>query len=197
MTRRRVVLLGGRTFVTLSVLMTMSCGAKEPETLRPTPPAVRTHNTQESPQASPEEEPVAAAEDDPEPAPAAEPVVIEAGARLGPIRMGMTEAEVRALALPESPVDSRSRRFGPYRIFFDERGVRRAEAQIGALGRIQLGTEVFASGTHIHRLRDAFPACEWTEGGGERYRCARGTLFVQTGHTLHPERYLLAVERSP
>ena len=73
--------------------------------------------------------------------------------------------------------------------------MRRVEATIGELGRIRTGDQVLPAGTHIHALRDAFDGCEWTEGGGERYRCARGTLFVQTEHTMDPARYTIAVER--
>lgn len=125
----------------------------------------------------------------------AEPVDVEAGARLGPIRIGMSEAEVRALGLPESTVDPRSRRFGPYRVFFDARGVRRVEALMRDLRRIRVRGVVLEVGTHIHRIRDAFGGCEWMEGGGERYRCAGGSLFVQTTHSMDPARYTIAVER--
>jgi hypothetical protein len=125
-----------------------------------------------------------------------EPVVVEAGTRLGPVRIGMSEADVRALGLPEAEVDPRSRRFGPYRVFFDDDGaVRRVEAQMGALERVRIGEETFPVGTHIHQLRDAIGDCRWYEGGGERYRCAGGTLFVQTTHSLDPARYTIAVAR--
>lgn len=140
--------------------------------------------------AEPADEPEAPPSEPPRPA----PIVVEAGTRLGPVRIGMSEAEVQALGLPEQEVDSRSRRFGPYRVFFGSGGVRRVEAQMGALGRIQLGEQVFEVGTDIHVLRDAFESCVWQEGGGERYRCADGTLFVQTTDSLRPERYTLAVE---
>lgn len=122
-------------------------------------------------------------------------VDVEAGARLGPIRIGMSEAEVRALGLIESERDARSRRFGPYRVFFDARGVRRVEARIGELRRIRVREAVLEVGVHIHRIRDAIGDCQWQEGGGERYRCAGGTLLVQTSHTMDPAHYLVAVER--
>src|SRR5690606_11062546 len=112
----------------------------------------------------------------------------------GPIRIGMSEDEVRALGLEEREGDWRSRLFGPYRVYFDDGRVRRIEASIGALGRSRVGEHVFPSGTHIHQLRDAFGGCEWYEGGGERYRCAGGTLFVSTAHTMDPARYTIAVE---
>lgn len=122
-------------------------------------------------------------------------IEVEAGARLGPIRIGMSEAEVRALGLPESANNPRSRRFGPYVVYFDARGVRRVEAQMGALGRIRVRGTVLEAGTHIHRIRDTIGSCEWQEGGGERYRCAGGRLFVQTTHSLDPARYTIAVDR--
>lgn len=148
----------------------------------------------------PEPEPSPNVDPEPEPQPEPEPpepaaVVVEAGARLGAVRLGMTEDEVRALGLEESDIDSRSRRFGPYQVFFQDGVVRRVEAAVRDLGRVQLGERIFPVGTHIFELRDAIGDCEWTEGGGERYRCSGGTLFVATDHTLDPQHYRLAVER--
>jgi hypothetical protein len=166
--------------------LVLACGANDRDAPRAgpsTPPVASPH--------AEHREPPARRPQLPEP----EPVDVEAGIRLGPIRIGMSEAEVGALGLPETPVDSRSRRFGPYRVFFDNRGVKRVEATISDLRRIRFGSQVFPVGTDIYHLRDAFGDCVWYEGGGERYRCARGTLFVQTQHTLDPAFYLIAVER--
>lgn len=147
-----------------------------------------------------EEEPSLAAsetepaqEEEPQP-PEPEPVEVVAGRALGPIQIGMSEEDVRALGLEESDGDWQSRRFGPYRVYFRRGVVHRIEARIGDLGRIRFGEHVFAAGTHIHTLRDAFGECRWYEGGGERYRCAGGTLFVHTAHTMDPARYMIAVE---
>jgi hypothetical protein len=129
------------------------------------------------------------------PAQRGDTVEVEAGIRLGPIRVGMSEDEVRALGLAESAASGRSRRFGPYVVLFDARGVRRIEAQMGDLRRIRVRGTVIELGTHIHRIRDAFGSCEWQEGGGERYRCAGGTLHVRTTHSLDPARYTITVER--
>lgn len=170
----------------------VACGASEPSA---TP---RVEPTPSEPAREPPREASAVAEPEPEAQPeppAPEPAIVEAGTRLGAIRIGMTEDEVRALGLEESVVDPRSRRFGPYRVFFADGAVRRVEAQIGALGRIRIGPEVLEPGAHIHRIRDVIGSCEWYEGGGERYRCAGGTLFVQTTHTMDPARYTIAVER--
>lgn len=172
-----------------------ACGA--PPTDVQAPPA----SSARAEEAPPEEparvaEPQDVEEPAPEPAPPPEPepVDVVAGSALGPIRIGMSEDEVRALGLEEREGDWRSRLFGPYRVYFDDGRVRRIEASIGALGRIRVGEHVFPSGTHIHQLRDAFGGCEWYEGGGERYRCAGGTLFVSTAHTMDPARYTIAVE---
>jgi hypothetical protein len=176
----------------------MGCGAHESdmaggsrEASEPPRPTRSEPAALAEPDPTPTTEPVAEAPGPPRPA----PVEVEAGARLGPVRIGMSEDEVRALGLEEHGEGSRGRRFGPYRVFFTSAGaVRRVEAPMGALGRIRVGERVFEVGTDIHVLRDAFGPCEWEEGGGERYRCADGTLFVQTTHSLRPERYTLAVE---
>lgn len=172
----------------------VACGASEPSATPRVDPAPSEPAPEPPREASAVAEPEPEAQPEPEP-PAPEPAVVEAGARLGAIRIGMTEDEVRALGLEESVVDPRSRRFGPYRVFFADGAVRRVEAQIGALGRIRIGTEVLEPGAHIHRIRDVIGSCEWYEGGGERYRCAGGALFVQTTHTMDPARYTIAVER--
>lgn len=184
------------TFLTACGAATTAAPTSE-STARPAPePEARADHAALSHHGDTDTEPAALAPaPEPTPPPEPEPVVIEAGRALGPIRIDMSEEAVRALALEERPADPRSRFFGPYRVFFDARGVRRIEARIGDLGRIRIGDRVFASGTHIHELRDAFGDCEWTEGGGERYRCAGGTLFVQTAHTMNPARYIIAVER--
>ena len=173
-------------------LFALACGANEaprggpPETPEDEPEAA---DLDPAPGPEPEVEPAVQAE------PEIEPVEIEAGVRLGPIRIGMSEAEVRALGLDEQEVDPRSRRFGPYRVYLGDGEVVRVEAQIGALERIRFGATVIDAGTHIHTIRDAFGNCEWTEGGGERYVCAGGSLSVQTTHSMDPQRYTLGVER--
>ncbi len=177
---------------TLLGLALGACGASATEIREPAP------EPRAEPEAPPEAQPEPqqpAAEPEPEPQPEPEPVEVVPGAALGPIRIDMSEEAVRALGLEERDGDARSRRFGSYRVFFDARGVRRVEATIGELGRIRAGDQVLPAGTHIHALRDAFEGCEWTEGGGERYRCARGALFVQTEHTMDPLRYTIAIER--
>jgi hypothetical protein len=174
-----------------------ACGANDAEPTRPG------RSGEAAPaQPAPADEPEAPVAEEPEPEepaaaapPEPDPIVIEAGVQLGPIRLGMSEGEVRALGLEERPEDPRSRRFGPYRVFFDSEGVRRVEASMGQLGRLSIGGEVLPSGTHISRIRDAFGACEWHEGGGERYRCAGGSLFVQTAHSMDPALYTVGVER--
>lgn len=183
--------------VTLSLAL-VACGANEAE---PAPAASSQTGAEEHAEATPEP---AAADEEPEPEPEEaeppppepEPVVVEAGQRLGPVRIGMTADALSALGLEEAEVDPRSRRYGPYRVFLDDDGsVRRVEARMGDLERIRFGDQTFEVGVHIHALRDAFPSCQWYEGGGERYRCADGTLFVQTNHSLDPARYSVAIER--
>ncbi|MGF1466241.1 MAG: hypothetical protein ACFCGT_08915 [Sandaracinaceae bacterium] len=132
------------------------------------------------------------AQEAPEPA-APEAVVVEAGARLGPIRIGMTEAEVAALGLEADRVDPRTRAFGPYRVTFREGAVARVEAYLGDLRRIRIGEVELGLEDHIHRIRDAIGTCRWREGGGERYACEDGTLWVHTTHSLAPERYTISV----
>ncbi|HEY8432820.1 MAG TPA: hypothetical protein VIL20_30825 [Sandaracinaceae bacterium] len=179
----------------ISVAALAACGASETAA-----PRVETVRAQVEPASAAEPRAEAAPAPPPEPAeppapPEPEPAEVEAGARLGAIRIGMTEAEVRALGLEESEVDPRSRRFGPYRVFFRDGVVYRVEAQMGALGAIRVAGETLPSGTHIHRIRDVIGSCEWYEGGGERYRCEGGTLFVTTTHSMDPARYTIAVER--
>ncbi|MCA9604789.1 MAG: hypothetical protein KC619_04315 [Myxococcales bacterium] len=188
------------SFITAFALsLLVACGANETGsgTPRSEPPPA-----QEESAPTPEEEPPAQAEAEPEPAPEPEPVRppepepvdIEAGARLGPIRIGMSEADVRALGLEESVVDPRTTAFGPYHVQFRDGAVRSVEALIGPLGAIRFGDQVLRAGTHISAIRDAFGDCTWTEGGGERYVCANGTLFVHTTHTMDPQRYTVGVE---
>ena len=168
--------------------LALGCGAPE------APSETTERADDETPEAETELTPPAeTAEPEIEPEP--EPQIVEAGSRLGPIRIGMSEEEVGGLGLPLTApsVDQPEPIYGPYRVFFDDGRVVRIEAQLGALARIQLGEAVFDSTTHIHTLRDAFGDCVWFEGGGERYRCANGTLFVETTHSLDPARYRLSV----
>lgn len=174
-----------------------ACGASEPAA-QPRAELAQAEPARGEPGAEGEPEPTSEPEAAPEPEappPEPEPTAVEAGVRLGAVRIGMSEAEVRALGLEEREIDPRSRQFGPYRVFFEGGAVRRVEARMGDLGRVRIGGEVLPGGTHIHRLRDAIGSCEWYEGGGERYRCADGTLFVQTTHSMDPARYTIAVER--
>lgn len=172
----------------LLALALIGCGANEPAA-EPAPVDIPREEPPE-----PESEPPP-----PEPRPEPEPerpiATIEGGAQLGAIRIGMSEAEVRALGLEESEADPRSRRFGPYQVFFDGGNVRRVEAHFGDLGRVRIGERTFELGTPIYELRDAIGDCEWTEGGGERYRCAGGSLLLHTDHTLDPRFYRFVVER--
>mgnify|MGYP001628058754 FL=1 len=186
----------------LALITTVGCGAPETPEPEPSSPRVETEDPTETetqpPGPTPTEEPppeVATPESPPPAPPAPEPVAVEAGTSLGPIRIGMSEDDVRALGLPVGARDSRSARFGPYRVWLDDEGVRRVEAHLGALERVRLGGQVFDVDAHIHAMRDAIGSCVWTEGGGERYRCADGTLFVFTDHSLDPARYVIAVER--
>jgi hypothetical protein len=168
------------------------CGASE-QAADPAPVEVPREEEDEQPaREEPEPEP---REEEPRPEPEPPAAVIEAGARLGAIRIGMTQAEVTALGLEETEADSRSRRFGPYQIYFDGETVRRVEARFGDLGRVEVGGRTYPVGTTIYELRDAIGDCEWTEGGGERYRCAGGSLLLQTDHTLDPAFYRFIVER--
>jgi len=179
-------------------LFTMACGANEAEGGQPRPdpapaPEAADPDTADPDTVEPDEVPVEEPEPEPEEPPEPEPIDIEAGARLGPIRIGMSTDEVRALGLEESEVDPRTTAFGPYHVSYDDGTVDEISAQIGALGRIRLGDRVIEAGTHIHAIRDAFGDCTWTEGGGERYECHDGTLFVRTTHTMDPQRYTVGV----
>ncbi len=191
-----------RSTILLLALALSACGANGADdraTARPAdPPATTTAAAEPDPEPSPEPTAEAQPEPTPEPAPPPQPeaVAVEAGQRLGPIRIGMSRDEVGALGLAEGePDEPDSERFGIYRVFFDDDGVRRVEAEMGDLGRIRFGDQVIASGTHIHQIRDAFGHCEWYEGGGERYRCDDRTLFVHTTHTMDPAHYTVAVQR--
>lgn len=179
-----------------------ACGAHESDALATTPVPDEQQADPAPAQVSAQAAAPARADDDveaepaPEPPPEPEPIEVEAGERLGPIRIGMSEDDVRALGLEETASDEPgSRRFGPYRVFFDARGVRRVESRMGELGRIRIAGEIVPSGTDIHRIRDIVGGCEWYEGGGERYRCAGGTFFVHTTHSMDPALYTVAVQR--
>ena len=189
----------GRVALALALALLAAWGASDAE---PSPATPRQSGAEENLDEGHDRAATVAAEDrapdgpPPELAPPAEPepVVVEAGRRLGPVTIGMTEDALRGLGLEETEVDPRSRRFGPYRVFLEEGTVRRVEASMGALERIRVGERTFASGVHIHALRDAFGDCQWVEGGGERYRCADGALSVQTDHSMDPARYVVGVE---
>ncbi|MBX3271785.1 MAG: hypothetical protein KF729_16070 [Sandaracinaceae bacterium] len=180
--------------------LTVACGANDASTAssatsRPEP---RAAEPAPAPQSATSPEPAQSPEPEPEPEPARttsrQPVELEAGARLGPIRIGMSEADVRALGLAETRVDPRTVAFGPYHVTFRAGAVRRVEAEIGALAAIRFDGRVLEAGTHIGAIRDAFGDCTWTEGGGERYVCAGGTLSIRTTHTMDPQRYTIGVE---
>lgn len=178
-----LLLLGAATF---------GCGASEdpPATPSDPPPEV-----DEEPQAEPEPEAPAEPETPPEPEepPPPDPIEVEAGVRLGPIRIGMSQPDLDALGLEVSEVDPRSDRYGPYRVWVRDGAVHSVEAAIGDLERIRYGGEIFEAGVDIYTLRDAFEGCVWQEGGGERYRCADGALSVRTEHSMDPQRYVLGV----
>ena len=181
--------VSSRFVSSLALILAVGCGAsetREPEAARA--PRAAEDSTEE---AHAPDEPAPEAT----PAELAEPLAVVAGAQLGPIRIGMSQEELRALGLPESPATPRSLRFGPYRVWLDDEGVRRVEASMGDLERVRLGGTVFAVGDHIHAMRDAIGDCVWREGGGERYRCGDGALWVFTDHSLDPARYVIAVER--
>lgn len=182
--------------------LTVACGANDASTAssatsRPEP---RAAEPAPAPQSATSPEPAQSPEPEPEPEPeparttSRQPVELEAGARLGPIRIGMSEADVRALGLAETRVDPRTVAFGPYHVTFRAGAVRRVEAEIGALAAIRFDGRVLEAGTHIGAIRDAFGDCTWTEGGGERYVCAGGTLSIRTTHTMDPQRYTIGVE---
>jgi hypothetical protein len=176
------------TFVALA-----GCGAQpaqeEPPRAEPEPAEAEPAEPPREPQPEPAEEP-----ERPPPV-VREPALVEPGAQLGAIRIGMAEAEVRALGLEESEADPRSRRFGPYQVYFDGGTVRRVEASFGDLGPVRIRDRTFEPTTSIYELRDAIGDCEWMEGGGERYRCASGALVLHTDHSLDPARYRFVVER--
>lgn len=189
-----------RWVVTALALSIVACGANEAEgghargetPLEPPPPPPE----QEDPEpATPDEDDPAEPSEpaQPPPPPEPEPVDIEAGTRLGPIQIGMSEEDVRALGLEEAEVDPRTTAFGPYHVGFHNGEIRRVEALIGELRRIRFGDHVIDAGTHIFEIRDTFGDCVWIEGGGERYRCANGTLYVHTTHTLDPQQYTVGV----
>lgn len=195
--------VSSRFVSSLALILAVGCGAsetREPEAARA--PRAAEDSTEEAhapDEPAPEATPAELAEPEPpapppEP-PAPEPLAVVAGAQLGPIRIGMSQEELRALGLPESPATPRSLRFGPYRVWLDDDGVRRVEASMGDLERVRLGGTAFAVGDHIHAMRDAIGDCVWREGGGERYRCGDGALWVFTDHSLDPARYVIAVER--
>ena len=170
---------------------TLGCGASEDPPAAPAdpPPPEQTEVAEADSQTPPEPE----APPEPEEPPAPEPIDVEAGVRLGPIRVGMSQADLDALGLEVAEVDPRSQRYGPYRVWVRDGAVSSVEAAIGDLERIRYGGEVFEAGVDIYTLRDAFESCVWQEGGGERYRCAEGALTVRTEHSMNPQRYVLGV----
>ena len=168
-------------------LLALACGANEAEGGPRPAETAEVPESREAPDLDPESEP------EPEPPPPPAPVEIEAGRRCGPIRVGMTQEELRALGLDEASIDPRSSRFGPYRVHLRDGRVHTVEAEIGAIGPIRIGDVALEAGTHIHVIRDAIGDCVWTEGGGERYECAGGGLTVRTTHTMDPRRYTLGV----
>ncbi len=178
-------------------LVATACGASEERgdpgpAATEEPPAATAEATPEPENdeaPAPEPEPPA----EPPPPPAPPPIEVEAGVRMGPIRIGMTADELAALGLETTEVDPRSQRYGPYRVWVERGAVTRVEATMGDLGRIRFGDREFEAGVDIYALRDAFPGCVWEEGGGERYRCADGRLTVVTTHTMNPLRYTLGV----
>ncbi len=187
-----------RWIIFMPALLAIACGANEaasgpPESTAP-PVEAPVEPTAADPVATEVASPAEIPEDPPSPVePEAEPIDVEAGTRLGPIRIGMSLDDVRALGLDEAVVDPRTTRYGPYRISFRDGSVRRVEASMGDLERIRFGDRVIESGTHISEIRDAFGDCTWTEGGGERYVCADGTLYVRTTHSMAPDRYTVGI----
>lgn len=183
-------------------LLASACGAN-PESAPEEAPATpigsdegdegATDDDGDSTEPAPPAEPAEEAPVEPPVAAQAEPIDVEAGVRLGPIRIGMSLEEVQALGLDERVINPRTTGFGPYQVSFRDGSVRRVEAVIGELERIRFGESVIEAGAHISQIRDTFADCVWTEGGGERYRCADGTLTVRTTHTMDPQRYTVGV----
>ncbi|MGE0785436.1 MAG: hypothetical protein AB7S26_07100 [Sandaracinaceae bacterium] len=176
----------------IASLLLVACGAGEdarPESANVSASTDEAESAEAEPTVA-EAEPVPTPPPEPPPP---EPIEIEAGAHMGPIRIGMTEAELAALGLESEPVDPRSSRYGPYRVWLRRGAVDRVEARIGELERIRVGDQTYEAGVDIYTLRDAFPRCVWVEGGGERYECADGHLTVQTTHRMDPLYYTLGV----
>lgn len=163
--------------------------AVEPAQTRPSPAAEATSPAEEAA----EEVSAEAEEPPPPPPPPPPPTPVAAGERMGPITIGMSEADVRGLALEEQPLNSRYRRFGPYRVRFVDGSVFSVEAQLGDIAPIEIDGTVYPVDVSIYTLRDALPDCVWREGGGERYRCADGHLTVETTHSMASEAYTLGV----
>ncbi len=186
-------------FAAFALVLLVACGANEtgsgtPRAETTAAPEAEETEAEETEAEGTEAEETEAPAPEPEAPPTPEPVDVEAGVRIGPIRIGMSEEDVRALGLEARVVDPRVTAFGPYHVTLRDGAVHRVEAQMGPLGAIRFGDRVLPAGTHISAIRDAFGDCTWTEGGGERYVCAGGALFVQTTHTMDPARYTVGVE---
>lgn len=94
------------------------------------------------------------------------PLVVEPGARLGAVRLGMGHAELAELELaPQPPRPGRPPRFGPYQVVFAGGLVDRVGVRLGA-GAVRAGGRTLRPGAGLPDVLAAFRHCVHRARGG-------------------------------
>src|SRR5580692_555797 len=91
--------------------------------------------------------------------------VVEPGKGIGPIRIGMTQAEVEATNLAVQKPQSEEWHAGPYRVLFEDGRVLSVEADLRELGGAVFGGATVAPDEHaFERIAASMPGCSKVAG---------------------------------
>ncbi|APR76828.1 Hypothetical protein A7982_02175 [Minicystis rosea] len=116
------------------------------------------------------------------------PAEVVPGTSIGPLRIGMTRAEVTALGLPTKPTQLREDLFvGPYRVTFADDHVDAVDLPLPAHpAGARVGGAVFDGKAKIEAIAQKLPACgPVVRGdGGDAITCDGGRTFVNASGPL-------------
>jgi hypothetical protein len=108
--------------------------------------------------------------------------LVAPGKGIGPIRMGMTEAEVEATKLPVEKTQSGMWHVGPYRVLFEDGQVISVDAKLRELGGAVLGgTTLGPEEQSLDRFAANLTGCGKVETRGHQVVCGDGTATIIVG----------------